>query len=164
VSGWPHLAALLVAGGLALAGCGRRAEPPLQAPAGLTVAERVRVLNADVLVIDGRHVRLAGAATPQPIPDARCWAEALAAKQATAAVRDLVRGARTLSIQPTGQTDSYNRAIAHVLLDDQDLARTLHDAGLAADKPLDGFGWCEPISKEEPGAPEFKALMDFGGG
>ncbi|CAN7165787.1 nuclease [Phenylobacterium sp. LjRoot225] len=162
-----QLVAPIVASGLvvaALAGCRRQAEPPLQAPPGLSVAERVRVLNADVLVVDGRHVRLAGSAPPQPIPDARCWAEALAAKQATVAVRDLIRAAHDLRIEPTGQTDAYNRSIARVLLDNQDLATTLHDAGLAADAPRGRFGWCDPISKGEAGAPDFRALMDLSPG
>lgn len=153
-------AAVVMAAG---AGCRRSPEPPLQAPAGPSMAERVQVLNADVYVIDGRHVRLAGAVTPQPIPDARCWAEALAARQATAAVRELLRGARDLRVQPTGRTDAYNRAIARVIVDNQDLTRTLHDAGMAAE--TEGrFNWCGPISEGGEGAPELKSLMDFSRG
>lgn len=159
--------ALIAAGGLcllALAACRRKPEPPLQGPPGLTVAERVRVLNADVLVIDGRHVRLAGAAVPQPIPDARCWAEALAAKQATLAVRDMVRSAHDLRVEPTGRTDEYSRTVAYVLLDEQNLAEVLHAQGMSADKPAGRFGWCDPISKGEAGAPDVRSLFDLGGG
>lgn len=154
------LAAVLTLG---QAGCRRAPEPPLQAPAkaGPTVAERVKVLNADVFVIDGRHVRLADAVAPQPIPDARCWSEALAARLATAAVRDLMGGAQDIQVQPTGRTDEYNRTVAKVILDNQDLAGTLHDDGLVATKSAGRFGWCAPISEQEPGAPDVKSLMDF---
>ena len=155
------------AAGLALTlaaatGCRRAEEPPLQAPpGGASVAERVKVLNADVLVVDGLHVRLADAAAPQPIPDARCWAEGLAARYATAAVRDLVADARDIRVQPTGRTDEHNRSIAHVFLDNQDLANTLHDQGLAATSATGRFGWCTPVSVQEAGAPDVKSLMDF---
>jgi len=149
---------------LSLGGCRRRSEPPLQAPPGAdgpTVAERVRVLNADVLIVDGRHVRLADAAAPQPIPDARCWAEALAARLATAAVRGRINDAETIRLQPTGRTDEYNRTIAQVFLDNQDLAASLHDDGLVASGGPARFGWCTPISEQEPGAPDVRSLMDF---
>jgi endonuclease YncB( thermonuclease family) len=159
------LVALASAAG-ALAGCGGRDDDaaPLRAPPGTSVAERVKVLNADVFVIDGRHVRLAGVAAPQPIPDARCWAEALAAKQATAATRDLVRDAQALQLQPTGARDEHNREIAHVVLDKQDLGATLHDMGLAAETSTGRFGWCDPISSDGAGAPDVKSLMDFAPG
>ncbi|CAN7306133.1 nuclease [Phenylobacterium sp. LjRoot219] len=159
----PAAAGLVLALTLAVAACRRTPEPPLQAPpdVGATMAERVKVLNADVLVIDGRHVRLADAAAPQPVPDARCWAEGLAARLATAAVRDLVAGARDVRVEPTGRTDEYNRAIAHVSLDNQDLADTLHRQGLVATSSTGRFGWCAPVSLQEPGAPDVKSLMDF---
>lgn len=156
--------ALAAALALSQAGCRRKPEPPLQAPpsaAGQTVAERVKVLNADVLVVDGRHVRLADAVAPQPIPDARCWAEALAAQFATAAVRDRMSEARDIRVEPTGRTDEYNRVIARVFLDNQDLAASLHDDGLVATSATGRFGWCGPISEQEPGAPDVKSLMDF---
>jgi hypothetical protein len=124
----------------------------------------VRVLNTDVLVVDGRHIRLADAAAPQPIPDARCWAEALAAKQATLVTRELVRSATQIRVLPTGRKDEYNREIAHVLLDNQDLGHTLHDAGLVAEAAPGRFNWCGPISKGGEGAPDLKSLMDFSRG
>lgn len=157
----PALASLGLALTLAAAGCRRDEEPPLQAPPGVSVAERVKVLNADVLVVDGRHVRLADAVAPQPIPDARCWAEALAARQAAAAVRELVGAARDIQVESTGRTDEHNRVVARIALDNQDLASVLHDQGLVATVSTGRFGWCAPISLHEPGAPEVKSLMDF---
>jgi len=155
--------ALTAALSLGEAGCRRKPEPPLQAPPGNgpSVAERVKVLNADVLIVDGRHVRLADAVAPQPIPDARCWAEALAARFATSAVRDRMSDARDIRVEPTGRTDEYNRIIAHVFLDNQDLAASLHDDGLVATSTTGRFGWCAPISELEPGAPDVRSLMDF---
>jgi hypothetical protein len=149
-----------------LAACGPREtkEPPFRPPAQASVAERVKVLNADVFVIDGRHIRLADAVAPQPIPDARCWAEALAAKQATAAARELVRSADDLRVEPTGARDEYNREIAHVVLDNQDLGRTLHDMGIVADTSSGRFGWCDPISAGGEGAPDVHSLLDFSPG
>ena len=149
-----------------LAACGQHPakEPPFRPPAHASVAERVKVLNADVFVIDGRHIRLADAATPQPIPDARCWAEALAAKQATAAVRELVRSTDDLRVEFTGARDEYNREVAHVILDNQDLSRTLHDLGMAAEAPSRRFPWCDPISAGGEGAPDVHDLLDFSSG
>lgn len=158
------VAVVLAALTLGVGGCRRRPEPPLQAPpskSGPSVAERVQVLNADVLIVDGRHVRLADAAAPQPVPDARCWAEALAARLATSAVRARIGDARAIRLQPTGRTDEYNRVIAQVFLDNQDLAASLHDEGLIATGVTGRFGWCAPISEQEPGAPDVRSLMDF---
>jgi len=159
----PLAVALAAALAFGQAGCRRKPEPPLQAPPGKgpSVAERVKVLNADVLIVDGRHVRLADAAAPQPVPDARCWAEALAARLATAAVRARVNDAREIRVVPTGAADEYNRAVAHVFLDNQDLAASLHDDGLVAATASRRFGWCAPISEQGRGAPDVKSLMDF---
>jgi endonuclease YncB( thermonuclease family) len=96
------------------------------------------------------------------VPDARCWAEALAAKQATLDVRSLIQEAKSIDLAPTGRRDEYNRVVAHVHLGGADLSQTLYDLGLAAQKPEGRFGWCEPISKGEAGAPPLKAMMDFG--
>lgn len=156
-------ALLSIFAGLSACGPPKPPEPPLRAPAGSTLAERVKVLNADVLVIDGRHIRVAEAAAPQPIPDARCWAEALAAKQATGEVRELVRSASDLRIEPTGGRDDYNREIARVVLNNQDLAHTLHDMGMAADAS-GRFSWCGPISAGGQGAPDVRTLLDFSPG
>jgi endonuclease YncB( thermonuclease family) len=121
----------------------------------------MKVLNADVFVIDGQHIRLAEAYAPQPVPDARCWAEAVAAKLASQQVRSLVDDAQDVSFRPTGQRDEYNRIVARVSLDAVDLSRTLQDAGLAATKAEGRFEWCEPLSKKTPGAPSLNSLMDF---
>ena len=163
-------AALLAAVALALlSGCSRghaADDDSIQPkpPPGPSVAERVQVLQADALVIDGRHIRLADVVAPLPIPHAHCWAEAVAAKQATLAARELVRSSTELRIETTGKRDEYDREIAHVFLDNQDLAEMLHDAGFLADAEPGHFDWCAPVSAGGEGAPDTKSLLDFGRG
>jgi hypothetical protein len=149
---------LALAAGLALAGC-RRTEPPLAAvrEPGPTVADRVVVVSADALVVDGRHIRLSNAWAPQPIPRARCWAEALAARNARKTVRDMVRAARAIEVTPTGGVDDWNRTLARVQLDRLDLGETLHQDGLAGETS-ERFDWCAPISQATDGAPALRAL------
>lgn len=154
------LAALTV---LAAAGCERAAEKPLASgPPPPTVASRVWVLAGDALVVDGQHIRLAGAFAPQTIPDARCWAEALAAKYAIQRVKEWMRSARTIQIAPTGERDSYNRVVAHVSLDGVDLSDQLFHEGLAGQPGKGRFEWCDPISVAKEGAPSWSAFGENG--
>lgn len=147
----------------ALAGCGPRKDQKLPSQSSLqpSLTERVRVLAGDVLVIDGQHIRLAGAYGPQGIPDARCWAEALAAKQATVVLRRMIVDGRTISFKPTGGQDVFGRTYATVSLNGVDLGQTLYDEGLAA-KTKGAFGWCRPISEAGEGAPTVNSVMDAG--
>lgn len=151
-----------LAGLALLTACGPKApEPQSQPVPPPSAAQRMKVLNADVFVIDGQHIRLAGFYAPQPVPDARCWAEALAAKLATQQVRSLVDDAQDVAFAPTGQRDEYNRIIATVALDSVDLGGKLHDMGFAATKSEGRFEWCEGLSNKTPGAPELGAFMDM---
>ncbi len=147
---------------LCLSACGdgapeleRRADP------GPSVAERVSVLSADTYVIDGRHVRLANAFTPEPPPQARCWSEALAAKLAARVVQQMMREASSIEIRPTGARDSYNREVAYVTLSGLDLGQTLYDEGLAGQPGTRRFPWCVPISQRAEGAPTIYSLMEL---
>lgn len=148
-----------VALALALAACGRAPEPkPALAPAP-SLSERVKVLNGDALTLDGEDLRLANAYAPQPIPDARCWAEALAAREAARELRTLVAEGREISIRRTGQRDEYNRALAYVTLDRLDLGDTLYSMGLAARRGPTPFRWCAGFSEAAAGAPTLQSLM-----
>ncbi|MDB5455805.1 MAG: hypothetical protein JWP92_1390 [Caulobacter sp.] len=137
------------------------AEAPLAAPAiAPSIADRVQVLSADTLVIDGKHIRLSNAFTPEPIPQARCWAEALAARQTTQWMVDKVRLAHSVVVEPTGGVDEYHRAFSLVRLDGLDLGQSLVDEGLAGrPNPGERFEWCNPISQGGAGAPALHALM-----
>jgi hypothetical protein len=158
-----QVAAGLIAA-LSLAGCGDRQTllteektPPV------TLTERVQVLSADTLVIDKKPVRLANAFAPEPIPQARCWAEAVASNEATEIVREIVRGASSVDVKATGGVDEYNRPFSMVALDGLDLGQTLYDRGLAA-RPGETrrrFEWCHPISQRDPGAPTVSSLMKY---
>jgi hypothetical protein len=146
-----------------LAACGPRKEPPLASgpPPGLN--DRVRVLQGDVLVVDGVNLRLANGYAPQPIPHARCWAEGIAANHATREVKEMVSGAHSIQVHKTARRDEYNRPYAFIGLDGSDLGDALFLAGVVA-RPVTGtFDWCAPFSQETSGAPPVRALMDFGG-
>lgn len=148
-----------------LAACERTPDLPasILPPPGL--GDRVRVLSADAMVVDGKHVRLANAYAPQGIPDARCWAEASAAKQATEWLRTRVHEASEVTVQPTGGFDEFHRELAQVSLDGVDLGQQMYEAGLAS-RRSDGrdnrFPWCEPISAKAKDAPAVGSLLDSG--
>ena len=148
---------------LLTAACQKTPDPPssIAVPPGL--GDRVRVLSADALVIDGKHVRLANAYAPQGIPDARCWAEAAAAKQATLWVRNHMREAREIAVQPTGGFDEFHRELAVVHVDGVDLGQLMFENGLASRRSTgrdNRFPWCEPISAKAPDAPVVGSLLD----
>jgi len=151
------LSAIAIA--LGATACGRAPEPrPATAPAA-SLAERVKVLNGDALTVDGEDLRLADAYAPQPIPDAHCWAEALAAREAARETRALIPEGREISVKRTGQRDEYNRALAYVTLDRLDLGDTLYSMGLAARRGSGPFRWCAGFSQETAGAPTLQSLM-----
>ncbi|MBS0334303.1 MAG: nuclease [Proteobacteria bacterium] len=158
------MTALIVLSSLGLlAACAPRA--PLfadNAAAAGPAAPRIAVLQSDVLVVDGQAVRLADAVTPQPSPDARCTAEALAARQAALRLKALATGVHAVSISPTGEKDAYNRPFAHVLLDGEDPAHDLIEEGLAVRPGATPFNWCGPIAAGFPRA-EHIAVLSFSG-
>jgi len=156
---------ILLALAVLAGGCQKTPDPPatIATPPGL--GDRVRVLSADAMVIDGRHVRLANAYAPQGVPDARCWAEASAAKQANSWVRAKMREARTIAIEPASGFDEFHRELALVSLDGVDLGQALYEAGLASRRSSgrdNRFPWCDPISAKAPDAPAVGALLDDG--
>ena len=135
-------------------------EPPLKASAPPSITSHVLVLDADVLVVDGRHVRLANAYAPESLLHARCWAESLASDRASQYVKDLVQRARAFDFKPTGATDDYGRTYGLLTIDGADLGDTLYDAGLASRPSDPRFDWCGPISKKVQGAPRISSLYN----
>ena len=150
------LAALALAS--ALAAC-EKPEQPLKAEAPPSITGHVRVLDADVLIIDGQHVRLANAYGPESLLHARCWAESLAADHAAEYVKNLVDRARTYALSITDKTDDYGRKYATVTIDGGDLGDILYDQGLAARPSNPRFDWCQPISQKAEGAPKISSLF-----
>jgi endonuclease YncB( thermonuclease family) len=150
-----------LAAGLVVSACQRKVEPPLNPAPPPTVADRVRVLDADTLIIDGRHTELSNASTPESVLHARCWAEALAGERADDFVRDLIAHARSIAFTPTGEIDIYNRAVGAVSVDGADLGDLLYEKGLAARVVKPRFDWCQPISKKADGAPQVSSLISF---
>ena len=153
--------ALLVA---TMAACGKPEQPLKAAEIPPSITTHVRVLDADVLIIDGKHVRLANAYAPESLLHARCWAESLASDHAAAYVRELVDHARTYEFKATGDTDNYGRAVGLVALDGSDLGDILYSNGMAARPSTPRFDWCQPISqKQAEGAPKISSLYNLGG-
>jgi endonuclease YncB( thermonuclease family) len=146
----------------AVAACSQP-EQPLKASPPPSITEHVRVLDADVLVIDGKHIRLANAYAPEPLLHARCWAESLASDHAAAYVKDLVQHARSYEFKPSGENDSYGRILGFVSLDGSDLGDILYANGLASRPSKPRFDWCGPISQKAEGAPKISSLYNFGG-
>jgi hypothetical protein len=151
------ITAVLIAAGVA--GCQKAAEKPLVHKAPPSIAARVLVLNADSLVIDGRHVHLSNASAPEGVLHARCWAEAIAAQSAVAFVRDLVQHAGSIEFTPNGKVDGYNRDLGLVSVDRSDLGDMLYQKGMAARLTSPRFDWCQPISKQADGAPPISSLI-----
>jgi endonuclease YncB( thermonuclease family) len=153
--------AVVAAAGLGLVACEAERPAAERGASAPSVAERVSVLSGDTFIVDGRGVRLANAFAPEPIPRARCWAEALAAKQTARAVQQLMREATTIEVRPTGPRDSYNREFAIVMLGGLDLGQTLYDEGMAGRPGTSRFSWCDPISQNAAGAPTIYSLMEL---
>lgn len=147
-----------------MAACQKTPDPPSTItlpPPGL--GDRVRVLSADAMVIDGNHVRLANAYAPQGVPDARCWAEATAAQTTRAWVRAKMKDAREITVEPATGFDEFHRQLSIVTVDGVDLGQEMYANGLAARRSegLNGrFAWCDPISGKAPGAPAVNSLLN----
>jgi endonuclease YncB( thermonuclease family) len=146
---------------VALAGCSRGA--PLYADVQAPRSPQVTVLEADALVVDGRTVRLTNANAPQLAPQAECWGEGVAARQARDTVQGLVAEAREVAVTPTGGTDEHGRTFSRVALNGVDLGETLLKDGLAAKPGEARFDWCGPLSTDTTRAPRISATTGPGG-
>jgi hypothetical protein len=149
---------------LGLAACDRKPAAP---PPGLAQGQRpeafnqVVVLTADRLVVDGKKVQLANAVAPDVLPGARCWSEAIAAKQGRRVVKDLFFAATRIEVSDTGRRDADGRSIALVRLDGVDLGENLLQLGLATRPSAKRFDWCAPVSTRMADGPSLAALGDL---
>jgi len=103
-----------------------------------------RVIDGDTIedLATGERIRLANSDTPEIRDGARCAAERQHGERARAEVRLLLARAHEIALRRTGREDDYGRTIAYVLIDGQDLGRTLIAEGLA--RPWRGRRepWC----------------------
>jgi endonuclease YncB( thermonuclease family) len=143
---------------LALTACSQPRSLYMDEARAAEASSQVSVVQADALVVDGRHVHLIDAVTPQPAPDAGCPAEALAARQARLRMMDLAVHAHHVEIRATGTVDGYNRVNAHVSFDGLDPAAVLIDEGLAVAPDKQAFSWCGPLSGGFPQAQHLAML------
>ena len=155
-------AALAVA---ALQGCGR-SRPAEDAPAAADplppLSDRVRVVEAHSLVIDGQRVRLSNADAPELFPGARCWGEAVLAKEAFFTVQEAVQLGQDVLLRPQGRENRWGQVLAEVTIDEVDLGDLLYGRGLAA-RPTGGrFDWCAEVDPGTPGAPTLDPLFAMG--
>jgi endonuclease YncB( thermonuclease family) len=160
------LFATIVVGLLGLAACSRPAASSLFVQTSSAVATgplpQIQVLRGDVLVVEGRHVRLADLVAPQAAPDAHCAAEAIASRQTQLRLEDLTRRAHSVVVTPTGGRDEYGRTLARVTVDGVDPATRLIDEGLAVAPQPAGFDWCGAASTTQPAAQRI-TMMSFKG-
>jgi endonuclease YncB( thermonuclease family) len=134
------------------------AEPPVAA-----APPSIAVLHGDAIVVDGRHVRLVDAVTPQPAPYAHCVAEAMAARQARLRLGALANDVHKVSITPAGGVDAYNRIKAHVTFDGTDPAGVLISEGLAVAPGAGAVDWCGAVSQKADGVRHIAMLSSLGG-
>ena len=119
----------------------------------------VRVVDAEIMLVDGRRVRLANVDAPALVPTSRCWAEAIAARDAVLHLQAIVRQGRTVEVRLTGRQDPLGRSLAHVLIDGLDVGDALYEQALVARPAARPFRWCEPMSRETEGAPPMNPLL-----
>jgi endonuclease YncB( thermonuclease family) len=151
----------IVALGLALglSACEKPAPPPQRVAPPPLLSERVRVIDGDAISVDGKSVRLVNAYAPQPVPYARCWAEALAYRAAVSQLKAMIADGRAIDVKPTGGVDEFNRPFAQVSLDGSDLGESLRRLGVAASRPPATFRWCAGFSEATDGAPTLQSVM-----
>jgi endonuclease YncB( thermonuclease family) len=115
-------------------------------PEVTVVSERSVQIGTEVFV-------LAGVDLPKPAPQARCWAEALLAREARMALDGLVRGSQRVHTQQEQRLPSGEMA-AQVEVNGEDLSEALVQAGFAVRSNGKGFEWCGPVDVAAEGSPE----------
>ena len=152
------LRALAAAALLALAACHERpGTPPDPTPEGTDYD--VRVIDTEILMVDGRRVKLSNVDAPALVPAARCWAEAVAAKEAIVFLQETAVSGRTAEVVPDGRQNLPGRIVGRVLIDGLDVGDALYNQGLAARPGSQPFRWCEPMSSQTDGAPPMDPVL-----
>jgi endonuclease YncB( thermonuclease family) len=134
---------------LALGGCERGG---LKFTDGFSDHE-VEVVGVSSVRIGTDIYVLAGIETPSPAPNARCWAEALLAREARMALDAMVRTSARVHTNHEQQLPSGHVA-ARVEVNGEDLSEAMVTAGLAVRSTGTPFSWCGPIDPTSQNAPE----------
>lgn len=104
--------------------------------------DQIRVVDGDTVEIDDIPYRLTGYDTPETF-FAKCDFEKDLGQRAADRLQNLISGAETVRIEPTGRVDYHGRELAAMLVRSQDVGTTLISEGLA--RPYGGgqrAGWC----------------------
>lgn len=112
----------------------------------------LRVIDGDTVEVTttGERIRLANIDTPEAGKGARCTAERRASDAATAETRRLIRSARELRVERTGEIDRYGRTIAYVRIDGRDLGAALVSSGHARRWTGRRMPWCNADGSLKP--------------
>lgn len=87
----------------------------------------VTVIDGDTVRIGSERVRLDAIDAPETVRS-HCEAERAAGERATAAMQEIVRNAKRMSIERTG-TDRYGRTLAKLYVNGWDVGELLRSAG-----------------------------------
>ena len=119
----------------------------------------VRVVDAEIVIVDGRRIKLSNVDAPALVPSARCWAEGIAARDAVAFLHNLVKTGRTVEVRLDGPKDAVGHSLARVLIDGVDVGDAMYEQSLVARPTAAPFRWCEPMSRAREGAPPMNPLL-----
>ncbi|MDG1825964.1 MAG: thermonuclease family protein [Henriciella sp.] len=135
---------------LLCAACNASSQSVWDKPPAETVtvpASSVRVVDGDTFRANGDKIRLIGWDTPEEGRTRKCDAERELGRKATAAAKQLIENAETVSFIFEGR-DRYDRALAHVALNaSTDIGAALEAQGLAQRWDYDAGDrkpvWCD---------------------
>jgi len=143
VNGWRTTGVLFLSMSALIPACSRK---PLIGEGSRAV--EIEIIDPTTLSIDGDTVRLADVSAPRRAPHARCWAEALLAREAMEVLRAETGYTHDVDVIAAGA----DQAVARVLVHGRDLSKLLVDQGLAA-PTAQGWDWCGPMTLNARGAP-----------
>jgi endonuclease YncB( thermonuclease family) len=141
-----------------LAACEER-RPLIAEDLGEEDLRDVKVVDAEIMIIDGRRIRLSNVEAPALAPMSRCWGEAIAAKEAVAYLQQMVREGRTVEVEPEARRDPIGRTLARVRIDGLDVGDAMYEQSLVARPGPRPFRWCEPMSRSTEGAPPMDPVL-----
>src|SRR5262249_35218946 len=115
----------------------------LMASAAMAQAGAITIVDGDTIKMGGVSYRMLGYDTPETF-FARCRQEYDLGTRATARLKQLIAGAKAVTVEPNRRSCRYGRLCARLLVDGRDVGFILIAEGLAV--PYDGRGprrdWC----------------------